>query len=417
MTTSFRPDPEKRARAARRRTLGVWGRRVLLLVGAAGVTAAIVAAWWPRAVPVDLAALQVGPMRVTIDETGRSRVREKYVVSAPLAGTLARIELRPGDTVTAQQVLAMLVPISSPLLDPRSRAEANAAELAAGAARRQAEANVARAKLALSFARDELKRQESLVAAGAIPAVELDHARMEERSRAEELASTRFGAQVAAHQLEQARAAASHVRDRRPDKGEYMEVRSPTAGRVLRVLQESAGPVAAGAPLVEIGDPTRQEIVVDVLTPDAVAIASGAHVSIERWGGEKPLTAHVRAVEPSAFTRVSALGVEEQRVNVMIDLDEPYETWAAMGDGYRLDAHIVVWEAKETLRAPSGALFRRGDGWAAYVVQGQTARLRDVSVGRSNGTQVQITGGLLAGELVILHPGERVADGAKVVAR
>jgi len=243
-----------------------------------------------------------------------------------------------------------------------------------------------------------------------------EQAQVEARFRSEELTSAQFAARVADHQLEMSRAALGLI-GARDGEGEQMEVRAPVAGQVLRVIQESEGVVAAGTPMLEAGDPAHLEIVVDVLTSDAVEIEPGARVEIDRWGGEHTLAAHVRTVEPSAFTRMSALGVEEQRVNVIIDLDEPRERWQSLGDGYRVEARIVVWAQDDVLKVPASAVFRHGRGWAVFAVEGDTARLREVEVGRRNGLAVQITEGLSADDRVVVHPSERVVDGVAVVQR
>lgn len=421
MTVGETSDEQARARRrdglARRKRQKTWVRRGVYALFALLVTAAAVAAWRPKPVPVDVATLAPRDMTVTVDDEGKTRVRDKYLVFAPLTGALARIELRAGDTVTAERVLATLVPLSSPLLDARSRAEVDARELAARAAKSQADAAVSHATLMLDHARQERQKDEALVASGSEPSQRLDDARLEERSQTEALSSAQFGAQVATHQLAEAQAAASRMRGPRADQGESMDVRSPTDGSVLRIIRASAGPVEAGAQLLEIGDPTKLEVVSGVLTSDAVKIARGARVTIDRWGGDEPLHGHVRVVEPSAFVRVSALGVEEQRVNVVIDLDEPHEVWSALGDGYRVDVHVLIWTGKDVLVAPAGAVFRHDGGWAAYVVDGGVARLRRVVVGKNNGAEVEVREGLRSGERVVLYPSDQVTDGVKVVVR
>lgn len=385
-------------------------------VGAA-LLVAIAAAFVPKPVPIDVATVARQSMRVTVNDDGRTRVRDRYVVSAPLQGNLARIELRAGDEVRAEAVLARIVPMSPPLLDAREKLETESRVLSAEAGQKQARANIARVKVAYDFAGDAAKRDTALAAKGAISAQALEQSQMEERARAEELSSAQFGEQIAEHQLTLARAALAQVRGQGREKGEHFIVPSPTGGRVLKVIQSSSGPVLAGTPLLEIGDPSKLEIVVDVLTADAVQIAPRARVSIDHWGGDAPLAGHVRLVEPSAFTRLSALGVEEQRVNVIIDLDAPRSDWAALGDGYRVDAGIVVWEKADALVAPAGAIFRRGAGWATYVASGGAAHLREVTLGKRSGSEVEVLKGLEAGAQVVLYPSDRVVDGAKVAVR
>ena len=331
------------------------------VVGAAfllGVIALIVVASLPKPVPVDAAEVERGVLEVTIDEAGRTRVKDRYTISAPLAGTLARIELRPGDTVEEGAVIGRVEPLAPQLLDDRSRAQAQARVAGALAAQRQARAAVSRAQAALELAEQNEARQSALAQRGGASAQSLDQARFETRARREELTSARFGVRVADYEVRMARAALGSVES--GEATESMEITSPVAGRVLRVVQESEGVVQPGTPLVEVGDPAALEVVVDVLTADAVKVEPGAPVSLERWGGEGALEGRVRRVEPSAFTKVSALGVEEQRVNVVIDIDSPRERWTQLGDGYRVEARMQIWREEDALKIPASALFRSG---------------------------------------------------------
>ncbi|HJL27558.1 MAG TPA: HlyD family efflux transporter periplasmic adaptor subunit, partial [Polyangiaceae bacterium LLY-WYZ-15_(1-7)] len=378
------------------------------VVGAAfllGVIALIVVASLPKPVPVDAAEVERGVLEVTIDEAGRTRVKDRYTISAPLAGTLARIELRPGDTVEEGAVIGRVEPLAPQLLDDRSRAQAQARVAGALAAQRQARAAVSRAQAALELAEQNEARQSALAQRGGASAQSLDQARFETRARREELTSARFGVRVADYEVRMARAALGSVES--GEATESMEITSPVAGRVLRVVQESEGVVQPGTPLVEVGDPAALEVVVDVLTADAVKVEPGAPVSLERWGGEGALEGRVRRVEPSAFTKVSALGVEEQRVNVVIDIDSPRERWTQLGDGYRVEARMQIWREEDALKIPASALFRSGrngegaaepdaeeaegeeseeaagdGGWAVYVVRDGFAELVAVRVGR-----------------------------------
>lgn len=415
-TKSLVSAPAPKNARATRRAIARWSRRILLGLFGAGLVAALVVAWLPKPLVVDVARVARGAMRVTIDEDGRTRVKDRYVVSAPITGNVARLELSPGDTIVERAILARIVPLASPLLDTRTRAELEARVAQAQAARLQAVSGIARAEAALTLAQSMAARQRTLTVQGAVPVAERERTDLEERARTEDLASTRFGARVAAHQVEMALAAVGRLSGRAGSE-QQLEVTSPIAGQVLRVIQQSEGAVAPGTPLVEVGDPAALELVVDVLTTDAVVIRPGARVEVDRWGGERVLRAHVRLVEPSAFTRVSALGVEEQRVNVVVDLDEPRERWAALGDGYRVEARIVVWEEREVLRVPASAVFRSGAGWAVFRVEGPVARLRSVEVGKRNGVDVEVLRGLTASDRVIAHPSDRVVEGAEVVAR
>lgn len=405
---------ETRTSLSRRNRAVRWTKRALgVIVGLAAV-ALLVFAFLPKPIPVELAEVRRGPLVVTVDEDGLARVKDRYLLSAPLSGNLTRITARPGDTVKQGDVLARIVPLDAPLMDARSRREAKARVAAAEAGKRQARAEIERAKVALSFAKTQASRARGLVSRGAVAPAELERAELDERARAAELTSAEFGAKVASYEAEMARAALS-ARDTSA-KPEQFEVPSPVSGRVLKVMHVSEGVVQAGTPLLEVGDPKALEVVVDVLTRDAVRIRSGAKVSVTRWGGD-PLAAHVRLIEPSAFTRLSALGVEEQRVNAIIDLDEPYPKWAALMDGFRVEARIVVWQSKETLVIPASALFRQDEGWAVFVFEGGRARRAVVVPGQNDGSTVEIASGLAPGQNVLVHPSDRVSDGARVARR
>lgn len=387
----------------------VWGALGLGALGALGY------AWAPKPLAVETALVSRGPLRVTVDEDGRTRVKDRYVVGAPLSGRVARIELRAGDPVSKGTVLARILPAESPLVDPRSHAVADARMATAVAAVAQSRSSIDRAKIALDSAEKELSRTRELVAKKAVPDVELERGELLLRARSEELVSAKFGADIATHELESARAAADHGKSRAAGSGEQFEVTAPVAGVVLRVLQGSEGVVQAGTPLVEVGDPAALEIAVDVLTVDALHVQPGARVTIDRWGGDRALAAHIRRIEPSAFTKVSALGVEESRVNAIVDLDEPRERWKGLGDGFRVEARLLVWEDPNVLTVPDGALFRTGEDYCAYVVTGGKVALRHVSLGRRNGLVAQVLGGLVDGDRVVVHPSDRVVEGLRVV--
>lgn len=393
----------------RRRWLGRagWALAALALGGF------VVYASLPKPVVVETATIRRGPLVVTVDEAARTRVKDRYVVSSPLAGNLGRIELRPGERVKAGDVIARISPVDSPLLDTRTRTEAEARVAAAMAAQKQAAAAVTRAELASEHAKNELDTARTLVGKGALVAKDLEHAELEQRLRVEELASTKFAAQVANHEVDMTRAALARIGGK---TGDQFEITAPTSGRVLRVVHESAGVVAPAMPLLEIGDDAALEVVSDVLTSDAVRIPSNAKVTLLRWGGE-PLAGHVRAIEPSAFTRISALGVEEQRVAVIIDLDEPHEKWAALGDGYRLDVQIVTWQQPSVLTLSQGAAFRSGDEWAVFTVEDGRAHLRRVKLGQRSVFDVEVLSGVDEGGTIVLHPGEKVIDGVRVTTR
>jgi HlyD family secretion protein len=405
-----------RDKKLRRRNLWRWTKRIFGGLVVLTIAATFVLAWMPKPVPVEAVAVEAGEMVVTVDEDGRTRVKDRYVVSAPLGGNLARIELDAGDSVKRGAVLARLVPTEAPMLDERSRRTTQAQVAASAAAVRQAAAQVERAKAALQFAKNQAKQEASLAKSGISNQLALDRALLDERTAEAELASARFAQQVATYEQQMAQAALGRLKGESKNDDDQLIVPSPIEGRVLKVIQESEGVVQAGTPLLELGDPKALEIAVDVLTSDAVHIAPGAEAFIERWGGE-PLKGRVRMVEPSAFTRVSSLGVEEQRVNAVIDLEPDYDHWKALGDGYRVEARIVVWRGKNVLKVPTSSVFRHGDGWATFVVSDGVASLRPVEIGRRTGTHVQVVTGVAAGEQVVKHPSDRVVDGAEVEVR
>lgn len=411
-TTRTPPRTESDRRTSKQRAR--WFRRAAWIAVGLAIVVALALAWRPKPVPVEVVAASRGDLIVTVDEMAKTRVRDRYVVSAPMGGNLLRIELSAGDPVKEGAVLARIVPMQPALLDPRTRAEAQARVAGAQAAKNQADAAIARAELASTHAQNELAETRKLVQGGSLAPDALTRAELEARIRAEELASARFAAQMTAHEAQMAATAL-----RRFDSataGEQFDVTAPATGRVLRVVKESAGPVQPGAPLLEVGDPAALEIVADVLTADAVRMQKGAKVSVVRWGGE-PLDAHVRAVEPSAFTRVSALGVEEQRVPVVIDLDAPRDKWAPLGDGYRVEVRIVVAERKAVVHVPIGATFRHDGGWAVYAVREERAVRVPVELGAKSDASVEVVSGLSAGERVVVHPSERVEDGVRVLTR
>ena len=402
-----RPSRRQKLRTARGLKRSAWA------VVAVALASAIALGMRPKPVPVETAPARRGTLLVTVDEDGRTRVKDRYLVSVPLAGTVRRVTLRPGDSVAQGDIVARLVPVSAPLLDPRSRAESQARVSAARAAMRQAGTAVERARAAYTFATRDAQRQRNLLREGATAPQMMEQAETAERMRQEELASSEFGLQVAGSELRLAQAALARIGV--PARDEFL-VQAPVSGHVLRVFQESEAAVQPGTPVLEIGNPLVLEVVVDVLTTDAVDIRSGAPVRIDRWGGDSAVTGHVHRVEPSAFTRLSALGVDEQRVNVVIDLDPPRARWAALGDGYRVEASIAVWEGRNRLIVPAGAVFRQGDGWATYVVEGGRAHLRLLTPGRRNNASVEVLGGVSEGERVVLYPTDNVRDGVRAKA-
>lgn len=392
-------------------------RRWPWIVGAL-LAAAIILGLWPKPVAVETAFVSAGSLRVTVDDEGQTRVKNRYIVASPVAGHLRRIEHKPGAAVEAEKTpLAYLETAAADLLDTRSLAQAEARVSAARAAREEAGAVQARAKANAGLARTDLQRAQQLFDRGGISRQELDQAVLRSAAADQDERAAVFAAQVAQHEEEQAQAVL--VRGRPDDAGvkataEPLVITSPVTGRVLRVFQESERVVPAGFALLEVGDVTDLEIRIEVLSRDGVAIQAGATVWLEQWGGREPLRARVRLVEPSAFTKISALGVEEQRVYVIADLIDPPERRPTLGDAYRVEARVVLWEGEHVLQVPSGALFQRDGAWKLYRVEGGRARLTTVAVGHSNGLQTEIVSGVPEGAAVIVYPGDRVADGIRV---
>ncbi len=387
------------------------------IVVALALVALLAYAFWPKPLDVEAAAITKGPLVVTVDGDGRTRIKDRFVVSAPVAGQIDRVALRPGDRVQLGAPITVVTPIEPPLLDARSKAQADAQHRLARAAESQAAARVRTAEAASEHAKAELARMEQLDKMGGIARAALEDAQLAARTAAAELDSARFGVGVARSQVELAAAARSRMSGSgKEGDTASVPVKSPVDGAVLRVLTESAGVVAAGAPLVEIGDPAALEIVLDLLSADAVMVRPAAEAWIEHWGGESRLDGRVRLVEPSGFTKVSALGVEEQRVNVVADFTGDPKERAALGDGYRVHARIVVWQKADAVRVPLSALFRDGERWAVFVLAADRALKRTVEIGRRGDREAEVLSGLGEGDRVVVHPGDRLTDGARVKA-
>jgi HlyD family secretion protein len=418
VAASVRPpaDVERRRARERHRALARNLRHGLLALLIVAAAVAAVVALRPRPVAVDPAPVTRGPLVVAIEENGVTRVKDRFVVSAPVTGSLSRLRLEPGDPVKEGDPLAEIAPALSPLLDERTRAEAQARLGAALSALGQAEAQVSRARVQRDLAAQELARAQKLHATGSMPAQAVELADFSARMRAEELASAEFGRKVATEEVRGARVALGDGRSS-TSGDRHVDVVSPISGRVLRVLQKSAGVVQSSTALVEVGDPSALEVVVDLLTTDAVHVVPGTDVDIRGWGGVQPIAGKVRRVEPSAFTRPSALGVDEQRVNVIVALTDPPARWSVLGDGYRVEARIVLWQSDRVLKVPQGAVFRRGDGWAVFRIEDGVAKLTTVQLGHRGETEAEITAGLAEGASVAVHPGDRVKDGVRVAPR
>ena len=400
-------------------------RTTLLIAAAAAVAVAALLAWAfaPRPVTVETAQASVGRFETSVDEDARTRLRDRYVIAAPLAGQLQRITLREGDAVESGAVVATLVPVLSPMLDERSLQEQRARIAAAEAGSQRAATRIEAAKVALEQARIEQRRTEQLAQQGFVAATKIDADRLATQAAQKELDTAVQSEHVAQHELTQARAALGAVLGTGPG-GTRFTLRAPISGRVLKVHATSETTVALGAPLLELGDTANLEIVAELLTTDALAARPGSPVRIERWGGPQPLRGRVRRVEPAAFTKISALGVEEQRVNVLIDIVSPQAEWAALGDGYRVSVRIITRSEESALRVPVSAVFplagpdrEAAPGSAVFVVEQGRARLRPVIVGARNSSDAWIQKGLEAGASVIVYPPAAVADGARVAVR
>lgn len=391
-------------------------KKILMSAAALGLVAAFVLALRPSPLVVDLEKVARGPLRVTLDEEGETRVRERFVVSAPAAGRVLRIEMEPGVPVRAGvTVLATIRPNTPDLLDPRSRAGQEARVRGAESALGRARADRERVRAEVRFAEADFARAEKLGAQGIVSKESVEVSQLAlERSRAG-LTAADFAVQTAAHDLEAARA--SLLEAGAEPAGGVLEVRSPVDGVVLRRLRESEAVVAPGEALVEVGDPRDLEIVADLLSTDAAQVRPGQPVEIEQWGGGTVLAGRVRRIEPSGFTKVSALGVEEQRVNVIVDLADPPARWAGLGDGFRVEVRVVLWERPDVLQVPASSLFRDEKGWAVYAVRDGRVERRRVEVGRQNGLRAAIVSGLEAGETVVLHPSTDVHGGIEVQPR
>ncbi len=382
---------------------------LILIVGTA--VFAITVALRPTPIRVEVARVERGPLQVTIDAEGKTRVRDRFVVAAPVTGKLARIELKRGNTVARDELVARIDPLPLTPLDPRQLAEAKARVAAAEQLRNEANAVVEHARADCEQARREFARAEKLIETGDVSSQEFERARNAEQTCRQQLDAARFRSAAAASDVEVAKAALIAVEQSGSSgKTATVFVRAPVAGRVLRVVEENERVVMAGTPLVELSN-TTLEIVIDVLSTDAVKITPGAKVLIEGWGGDKALQARVRLIEPSGFTKISALGVEEQRVNVIADfVEDP----GPLGDGYRVEARLVLWESASVLRVPASALFRNGQAWGVFVMENGQARQRLIEINHRTAFDVEVLKGLNEGAVVIIHPNNLIAEGSRV---
>lgn len=394
-------------------------RSIVVLIGL-GVVALVVWALWPQPVPVDMAVVKRGPLEVTVEDEGITRIREVYTVSAPIGGKMLRSPREVGDKVEANKTLvASIEPTAPTFLDVRSQRINEAAVHAAQAGVDLAEAKVKESKSRLEFTRNDLKRAEKLAASKTISDRALEKAKLDVESEEAAVASAVATLEVRRRELESAKANLIQPGEINADThtGHDIHVYSPVNGRVLKIIAESEQVVPPGAPLLEIGDPHDLEIVVDFLSRDAVRIKPGDPARIESWGGDKILAAKVRRIEPTGFTKVSALGIEEQRVKVILDFTGPPSEWQSLGHGYRVIARVVIWHSNDALQVPLGALFREGDNWAVFVVADGRAERRLVTIGERNLHAARVLKGLKAGDQVVMHPSDRVHDGVRVEPR
>jgi HlyD family secretion protein len=394
----------------RRRILGRVITGGVLLLAAVLISLGFV----PKPIPVAVGRVERRALEVTVDESGKTRIKARYVVSAPVVGNLARITLRPGDEVVEGAVLAQISPVAPGLLDQRTRSESVARAAMSEANLERSRVSVKRAEAALAFARDEANRLRTLHASQGTSKQALDQREFNLRAAEEDLAAARFGERVAENELSMARAAIASMTGNAKTGSNALTLNAPISGRVLRVYQESEGVVQPGMPLIEVGDPTKLEVVVDVLSTEAVKIEPGTSARIERWGGDAPIEARVRRKEPSAFTTRSALGVEEQRVPVLLDLVGPHETWNALSDGYRVEARIRTALLPDALVVPASATFRDGNSWAVYRIDQGKAEKSALELGARTPDWVQVKQGLEEKTPVILYPSDQVNEGVDV---
>lgn len=400
-------------------------RMMLTLIAGGLIAAALAAAFWPRPLMVDLGEVTRGPMMVTIDEEGRTRVAEAYVVSTPVAGRLQRVEVDPGDAVVrGETVVARMLPSNPAALDVRTREQATAAVQAAEAALRVARADLNAAMAQNDLARTELTRTVQLADRGIVSSAELDRAR--QSFRVSQAIVETAEAAIAMRQADLANAQAQLIGFDDPglaaalggDARNDIPLRAPADGRILRIIQQSETTLPAGAPVMEIGDVEGAlEVVVELISSDAVQVNVGDPVIIDDWGGPAPLAGEVRRVDPFGITKFSALGVEEQRVPVTVDLTTPHAEYASLGHGYRVEARIVVWQDEDAVRVPSSALFRDGDGWAVFRANDGAAELRRIRLGHDNGSVAEVGEGLDPGDRVVLYPSAAISDGAAIAER
>jgi HlyD family secretion protein len=386
-----------------------WGVVALLIF-----IAAIVWAFYPKATEVDIAYLRIGRFERNIEEDGKTRLHDRFVISAPVAGQLARVTLREGDEVRSGQIVATLWPAVPVLLDERRLQEQREQIAVAEASVKRAQAGTAKAEISLAQADADLQRNETLATRGFISSTQIENARLTNQLRRRELDSALQDEHAAAHQLAQLRIALRQTSGKEPLANRPWPVISPAAGKVLKVRQQSEAVLAVGTPILEVGDPAAMEVMVDLLTEDAAQVQPGSKATLANWGGPKELQARVRRVEPSAFTKVSALGVEEQRVWVILDIVTPPQQWTSLGDNFKVDVRIPVQSAEQVTLVPVGCLFPRGSRSALFVIDGGRARLKEVELVARNGRDAWIRTDLKPGTKIVAYPPATLTDGARI---
>lgn len=394
----------------------------LILWSAIGVLLmlSLIYLFWQRPVITDIAQLSTNELQVTIADEAKTRVHDIYVLSAPVTGHLRRINAEVGDAVTrSSTVVAQIEPIAPSFLDPRSEAQAKADIQTADSALTLAQAEVNQAQAELDFAMSELSRMRELRVQNSVSERELDNAERAFKTRRAALATAQAGLQMRVYELERNKALLLSPSTSEEQRGncECINITTPVNGRILKILNKSEGVVSAGTPLLEIGDPQDLEIVVELLSFDAVKVQPGQRVLIKNWGGEKPLEGRVNHIEPIGFLKVSALGIEEQRVNVIVDLQSDFKEWARLGHGYQVDVEIILWEGEKILNLPLTALFREQQDWAVFAIEDDIVQKRLVQIGQRNGFNAQILSGMQEGDWFVLHPNDQISEGVKVASR
>ncbi|MEW6377141.1 MAG: efflux RND transporter periplasmic adaptor subunit [Thermodesulfobacteriota bacterium] len=393
-------------------------RWIIIITVTAVVILAILYGFMPRPVPVDLVKASRGPLRVTIEEEGKTRVKDRFIVSAPVAGFMQRVGLEVGDLVKRGQTLVKLEPLRSNVLDPRSLATAEAEVSSAEAALNVAEEKVRAAIADEKYAKSKLERMKKLYEGGYISKNDMDLAETEAKRTEANRLSAQAAVKVARFELDKARTSLRYSAaegTRSPDR--IVSVSSPVVGRVLKIHRKSEGVVNSGESLIDIGDPKTLEVRIEVLSANAVHIKPGTPVLFERWGGDSALSGRVRVVEPAGFTKISSLGVEEQRVPIIADITSLPESWQRIGEGYSVEARFIIWEGKDVLQIPASALFRKGESWAVFIVKNGRAQQREVKVGHRTGLIAEILSGLEEGEEIITHPDDSIKEGIRIRPR